>query len=578
MKKIDVDTWSRRSVLGAFAAATAATSALVPQTVLPADAAKPSVASSAARPSRKTPIVSTTAGKVRGYQDQSVFAFKGIRYGQAPVGAGRFKRAEKPTPWTGLYDATDYGPAAPQLPRVDMMPFEETKKSTAVLHSVFGVTTFVADQSEDCLVLNVWTPALDGQKRPVMFRIHGGGFFVGSGNWSWHDGTNLALRGDVVVVTVNHRLNFPGYLYLGGLSQEYSEGNAGMMDLVLALEWVRDNIAAFGGDPANVMIFGESGGGAKVSTLLAMPAAKGLFHRAAIQSGAMLNCISAEQATEQAKAVLSYLKIASSDLSKLRDLPLKSLFDAQMNTGAGSTAAFAIAPVVDGVTLLKQPGAAIDAGASADVPLLIGTTLTEGTLLRFSDPASAAQLGRIMTLDDASLQAVVRRNLGDKGEAILAQYRQMAPQATPAELLLRIESGAGFRRSSIEFAERRIAAGRAPVYMYLLEWKSAAYNGWVLASHGMCVPLTMDNVQVSGAWTADYPEAQIVADQMSEAWIAFARSGNPEHNGIPKWPAYDTTRRATMSFDVKSQVKNDPYREAILWKDAPSQLAIRFEV
>lgn len=514
-------------------------------------------------------VVKTVKGRIRGVQDQDIVYFKGIRYGRVTE---RFKPASPAPSWEGLYDATEYGPSAVQPPCPEQMTFEQARETFKSLSSVFGVPAIHHDQSEDPLVLNIWTTGLNEKKRPVMFRIHGGGFVVGSGNWSWHDGTNLARRGDVVVVTVNHRLGLLGYLYLGGLSKEYAIGNVGMSDLVLALKWIRENIEAFGGDPDNVTIFGESGGGMKVSTLLSMPSAKGLFHKAIIQSGAALQVMPAEMGTAQARAVLAHLKV--DDPAKLASVPRSALVDAQMTVGGGMMGSF---PIVDGESLPAHPGEALAKGLSADVPLMLGTCLTEGTLLRFMDP-SKNPIPKIRALDMDGLDKLVSRYFGKRGPSILEAYRQMWPNAAPWELMLLIESGAGFRRGHIAFAEAKLQKASTPVFMYLLEWKSGAYGGWVQASHGMDVPLTMDNVQRSGAWTADYPKSQIVADQMSEAWIAFARSGNPRHSGIPAWPTYDMQQRATMSFDVTSDVKMNPYREADIWRDMPQSMFILFDV
>jgi para-nitrobenzyl esterase len=508
-------------------------------------------------------LVETASGRVRGYRDQAVRIFKGVPYGASPAGAGRFRAPRPPEPWAGTLQATEFGPSSPQLPHASRMTVEQARRDVARMRRIYGMQGVRHDQGEDCLALNVWTPALgDGRKRPVLFRIHGGGFASGNGNSSWHDGTNMALRGDVVVVTMNHRLNCLGYLYFGDIGgPDYAAGNAGMMDLVLALEWVRDNIAAFGGDPGNVMIFGESGGGMKVSTLLAMPAAAGLFHRAIVESGAMLRATPRDQATAYARAFLKALDIAPGDFHKLDDVPYEALLDTQSAVGGGALLA-GPSPCVDGLTLLDHPADAVRAGASADIPTMIGSCLTEGVMLH------DAALDRIFALDAADLDARLARAFGADAGRIRDHYHQLWPDVSPGELFLLIESGAGFRRSSIALAEAKAAGARAPVYMYLLEWRSPADGGRIMASHGLDVPLSMDNVERSGAWTADYPESQVVADAMSEAWLTFARAGDPNHGGIPRWPAY-TEGRATIRFDTRCQVTTDPYGEAALWRDLP---------
>ena len=417
------------------------------------------------------------------------------------------------------------------------------------------MTIVHTDQSEDCLVLNVWTPAADGRRRPVMFRIHGGGYGIGSGAWSWHDGANIARRGDVVVVTVNHRLNGLGYLHLEdiGGARYAGSGNAGMLDLVLALQWVRDNIAAFGGDPGKVTIFGESGGGAKVATLLAMPSAKGLFHRAIIESGAQ-RTYDRQAADRMARGLLARLQIGPESLDKLADVPLPKFYEAVQAAGIEP---MAWAPVVDGVVAPQAPGAALAAGASADVPLIIGSNLQEA--VTFSP--------QLLPMDEAGLRRHVEALAPGRTEEVIAHYRRRMPEASPGELYFAIEGGQGmFRRAAAELMDAKVRGGRAPVYAYLLAWRSRGAGGKALAGHGIEVPLTMDNVQTSGSWVADDPNAQMLAEQMSEAWIAFARSGDPSHPGVGRWRPFGLPARDTMVFDLQSRMAEDPYGEAALWR------------
>jgi para-nitrobenzyl esterase len=413
------------------------------------------------------------------------------------------------------------------------------------------------DQSEDCLVLNVWTPGVaDGAERPVLFRIHGGGFGAGSGSWNWHDGTNLALRGDVVVVTVNHRLSPLGYVYLDELGgpEWAGAGNAGMLDLVLALEWVRDNAEAFGGNPDCVMIFGESGGAAKVSTLLAMPAAAGLFHRAVVQSGAVRDVKTPEEATGFAERYLTELGIAPDQLDRLGDLPMQQCLDAHMtlaqNEGGFQMAMMMMWPVADGHVLPAQPGDAMLAGASSTIPLLIGYTRHE--LFMAQAPED------LPDLDDAGLRAMVTSLVPDRVDEVIDTFRRTNPGASPVELAAVISTQAGSGMATMELARRKLAGSTAPVYSYMLTWRSPVAPE-LGSPHGMCVPLTMDNIH-SAQWS-NVPEAQPLADRMSQAWINFGTSGDPSHADLPKWAPYSLDERATMMFDDPCAAVDDPFGE-----------------
>jgi para-nitrobenzyl esterase len=511
----------------------------------------------------RTSVVETATGKIRGIVDRGVEVFRGIPYGESTGGAARFRPPRPRAPWTGVYDATSYGPNAPQPTAPKDMPAEERERLLGWLR-VYGMPFDYVEQSEDCLFLNVWTPAVnDGRRRAVMFRIHGGGYYAGSGNWSWHDGTNLALQGDVVVVTVNHRLNCLGYLYFGDVGgAEYANANAGMMDLVLALQWVRDNIAAFGGDPDRVMIFGESGGGMKISTLLAMPPAAGLFHRAIIESGPSRFATTREEAAAYTRGFLDQLSIAPADFRKLDEMPIGALFKAQAAMGQGRPLASPM-PCIDGLTLVDHPGAALAKGMSADIPLMIGTNLTEGTMLR--EP----HLADVFMIDEATLKRRVEQAFPGQGDFLYEKYRQMWPHEKPGVVLILIEAGSWFRRRSIELAEDKLQGTRAPIYMYLLEWRSGAKDGMVMASHGIEAPLSMGNIETSGAWTAGQPGSRAVSNQMSATWIEFAKTGTPDNPTIPRWPPYEVRRRATMLFDVKSRIADDPYHEAEIWRHVP---------
>jgi para-nitrobenzyl esterase len=500
-------------------------------------------------------IVEIAQGKLRGYRNGDIHVFKGIPYGAPPTGAARFLAPQPAGPWPGVREAVDYGPSSPQF----QVPNNYAKNLPADVPPMTRFLGWGTDetQGEDCLVLNVWTPGLaDGKKRPVMFRIHGGGFVVGSGSWPQSDGTNVARRGDVVVVTVNHRLGPLGYLYLAELGGErYADsGNAGMLDLVLALRWVRDNITQFGGDPGNVTIFGESGGGFKVSTLLAMPGAAGLFHRAIVESGPGLKGRTPEQATAGARQTLERLGLTPQQLDRLHELPAKSFILPLIPVG----------PMVDGRSLLAHPGDALAAGASKTVPLIIGSNQTESTLL-----GHLTELPAVAALDDAGLHTRLTPLLKDKADKVIAGYRRAWPKASPGDLLLLIEADHLMRINSIRLAERKLAGSTAPVFMYLFDWSGNGLGGRFKSAHGLEVPFTMDNVDVALA-LSETPSSRPLAAAMSSAWIAFARTGDPNAKGLPHWPKYDTQKRATMLLDDHSRVVDDPFGDRAIWDDVPT--------
>jgi para-nitrobenzyl esterase len=497
-------------------------------------------------------IVETAYGKLRGTTYKSVQSFRGIPYGGPTGGRNRFQPPAKPQPWAGVRDALEYGPASPQPPG-----------GMAGLMAIIGEGRRDVE-SEDCLYLNVWTPAVgDGGKRPVLFWCHGGGFTMGSGSGGFYNGANLAHRGDVVVVTVNHRLGPMGYCYLGDLAgEEYAlSGNVGMLDLVAALEWVRDNIAAFGGDPGNVTIFGESGGGSKVSVLMAMPSAAGLFHRAIVQSGPGVRMMTREQATAEADKLLKALDIPAREIDRLVTLPVEQIFEANARIHRNPLRGWR--PVVDGQALPQHPFDPVAPEISASVPLIIGTNKDEATLFLLGDE-------KLKTLDDAGLHARAEAAVGDAAGSLIAGYHRAYPQATPGDLYVAMLSDGMFRINSIIQAERKYQQGAAPVFMYLFTWETPVLNGRLKSCHALEIPFMFDNLSAGRNFTGEGPERAALAENMSEAWLAFARDGRPGYRGLPSWPAYDLNERATMIFDKECRVENDPGSEARrAWEGVP---------
>ncbi|WP_103000020.1 carboxylesterase/lipase family protein [Sphingobium sp. SA916] len=505
----------------------------------------------------RTEVVLTSNGPVRGSIEAGVQSFKGLRYGAPTGGANRFIPPRKPTPWKVVQDALAFGDSAPQ----GIIPGLHVGEKSPIAE-LMGHTESEA-ASEDCLFLNLWTPALnDGRKRPVMVWLHGGAFALGSGSSPIYNGRQLAAQGDVVVVTVNHRLDALGYTQLDKLlGPEYaSSGAVGMLDIVAVLEWVRDNAVAFGGDPDNVTIFGESGGGWKVSVILAMPQAKGLFHRAIIQSGPGLKMTPKSTGEILAAALLEELDIPPADARKLLDVPTADLMAAAGRAAArplpGKDArigfsAVGFSPVVDGIALPRDPFDPDAPEISADVPIMIGTTANEASQFLLHDP----KFGKYSWADvEERLQATFK----EQAAPALALYRSRNPSASPTDILVDILTQSGMIGMSTKLAERKLEQKAAKVWLYRLAWGTPALGGLLKSTHALDLPLVFNTTEVVPKLVGPGPDPKAVATQMSMTWIAFARHGDPNNRTIPKWPDYSTVHRDVMFFDVKSHVVKDP--------------------
>jgi len=478
------------------------------------------------------PLAQTSAGPVRGLRDQGVAVFRGIRYG-ADTRPRRFLPPRPPTPWRDPVAATSYGPSSPQRGT------GETK------------------QSEDCLFLNVWTPGLrDGGKRPVMVYLHGGAHASGSGSSPLYDGGNLCRRGDVVVVTVNHRLNAFGYCYLGEVDRaHYPVGNAGTLDLVLALRWVRDNIAEFGGDPGRVMIFGQSGGGGKVDTLMTMPEAKGLFHRVATMSGSQVTAIGPLAATRKSLAYLKTLGVDPARLDQLQALPTEQLVAALDTADPDSDGEKIVwGPVLDHQSLPRHPFFPDAAPQSAAIPMVIGSTHDETRYFLRNNP-KAWTVG----WDNlpAMLASEMREDIGP--DFVMRRYREIYPDYTPSQILFAASTAARSWRGHLIKAEMRARQG-SDTWVYQLDFPSPVDGGRYGAMHTLDIPLVFGTIAIPESMTGTGPSAVSVSERMSNCFIALARNGDPNHAGVPHWPGFDLGRRPTMVFDAVTRMVDDPRR------------------
>jgi len=491
----------------------------------------------------RSPVVETASGRVTGVTSGGVHVFKGIPYGASTAGANRFmppKRAER---WAGVRECTAYAGRSPQAPGAAQRP---------ELATVWGpIDTLPV--GEDCLTLHVWTPGLDNAKRPVMVWLHGGAFSYGSANSPRYDSTNLAQKNDVVVVAVNHRLNAFGHLDLSAHGERFAQsGNVGVLDLVLALEWVRDHAARFGGDPGNVTIFGQSGGGGKVSALLAMPQGKGLFHKAIVQSGSSVRFAERERTTQLADAVLKHLGVAA---DQLQTVPIAKLSEAIVPAQKTLPRPrhplldrYNFGPVIDGKILPAQPFEPATA-ISDDIPVLVGGTKDESAIFLAPDDAIWNR-----TLADAEMKKRLEAIAGPSTDAIVAYYACCRPAANAAERFITATTASNFGIRGILLAERKAARGKAPVWMYDFAWETPAFDGKLKACHSVEVPFVFDSLKVIGE-RHQKPGAQALADKVSKTWAGFARTGKVD------WPAYTADKRTTMVFNDESRTVDDPDKD-----------------
>jgi para-nitrobenzyl esterase len=508
------------------------------------------------------PVVETVSGRVRGAIIDGVAAFKCIPYGAPTSGANRFMPPRRPAPWARVRDATEYSGHAPQ---------QGLRPATRPELADFSGPPDTSPETEDCLTLNVWSAnPRPTSKRPVMVWFHGGAFSYGTANAARQQGSRLATRGDVVVITVNQRLNIFGFLDLStiGGAEFAQSGNAGTLDMIAALEWVRDNVAGFGGDPDKVTIFGESGGGGKVSTLLAMPSARGLFHRAIVQSGAAIRLREPERAAKLSQAVLKELGLSNSQFGRLQSLPMEQLLaavnPAQKSIGPAAAPLFdryPFGPVVDGELLPQHPFDPAAPAVSADIPLLIGDMKDEMASFLARDDRIWQR-----TLTEQELRDRIAAVAGEHADHVVATYRRLYPGMNPAERLIATLTDSNFRIRSLMLAERKAAQGGAPVYMYSFEWETPVLGGRMKAPHALDVPFTFDTIELTNA-TDRSATAHRLAATMSATWASFAHGSRPQHDAIPTWPPYDPTTRATMLLDAEWRVENDLRGETrALWQ------------
>ncbi|PUZ23815.1 para-nitrobenzyl esterase [Chitinophaga costaii] len=515
-----------------------------------------------------SPIINTVAGKLQGKAENDCFNFKGIPYGESTGGVNRFKPPVPKAPWQGVLEAVNYGNSAPQgilkMGGANAAAKVDNAEVNGVIQAMLdlaGLSAIPVQFDEDCLYLNVFTSGTDNKKRPVMVWLHGGGFSVGSSASVAFDGSFLCKKEGVVVVTLNHRLGAAGFLNLGEFDEAFADAaNAGMLDIVLALKWVQQHIAAFGGDPGNVTIFGQSGGGRKVSVLMAMPEAQGLFHKAIVQSGSAERIIPLAASKKVSQLVADKLGITKDNASKFQELPLYEIFKVVSEVEFPvNNFSSVVAPAVDGRNVLTDPFYPKAPADSANIPLLIGTDLNEMTTFLIGNP-----LWLNYSEEQARQHAARVVKVGDKAYSF---YKQLLPDASPAYVLEAVLSDATYWYGSVVTAESKSKQQAAPVFMYRMDYQSSALGKCLKSPHGIEIPFVFGNTEFGEEILAKGPSRDRLTAVMSNAWANFARSGNPSSAQL-QWPAYTTTDRKTMIFNDPIELVNDPEHERRMFWEA----------
>jgi para-nitrobenzyl esterase len=505
-------------------------------------------------------IVSTRYGRLEGEERDGLIVFKGVPFAAPTEGPSRWLTPEQPAGWSGVRDARPFGAVAPQNP---------------VRNPALASMKIEHVQSEDCLNLNLWTPAIDRARRPVMVWIHGGGFTIGAGSQEIYDGPVLARRGDVVVVTINYRLGPLGFLRLCDITNGRipSSGNEGLLDQVAALRWVRDNIAEFGGDPDNVTIFGESAGGMSVGALLAMPSARGLFHKAIAQSGSCDTVSSVARANRTAELVLAKLGVSADDTDAIRALSVAQLLTGVLGADGKTrdpALGMAYQPVVDGAVVPRPLIEMVAQGSASGIAVMVGSNLEEWKLFAAMDPA-------FQSLDQVGLAATMRKRLtADFADSLIATYHRARSTAgrlcSPPELYSAIETDRVFRMPGVRLAELHGRSERR-VYNYIFTWRSPALGGMLGSCHALELGFVFGTNHLPGMrlFAGEGPAVEKLAGEMQDAWLAFARHGDPSCPSLGVWPGYTETRRATMLLGETSTVVDAPFdEERRAWDGVPS--------